>query len=123
VSAIGPGQSSEGASAMTPSSGNAPWVGLRPATPQKDAGIRMDPPVSLPSASGTTPAATAAPDPPLDPPVMRERSHGLAVGPHAETRFVAPAASSCWLVLPTTIAPAAVRRRTTSASARATFPA
>ena len=50
----------------------------------------MEPPVSVPRASGTTRLATAAADPPLDPPVMRIRSHGLAVGPHAEMRLVAP---------------------------------
>src|SRR5207253_2711287 len=119
---IGPGQSSEGASGMTPSSGSAPWVGFRPAMPQKELGIRIDPPVSVPRATGTTPAPTAAPDPPLDPPVIRVRSHGFAVGPHAEIRFVAPHASSCWFVFPTTIAPAALSRRTTVASADARFP-
>jgi len=31
----------------------------------------MDPPVSVPSAAGTSPAATAAADPPLDPPGIR----------------------------------------------------
>ncbi len=87
--------------------------------PQNDDGIRMDPPVSVPRAMGTTPAASAAADPPLDPPVIRVGSQGFAVGPHAETRFVAPAASSCMLVLPTTMAPAARIRRTSSASASA----
>ena len=55
----------------------------------------MEPPVSVPRAIGTTRDATAAPLPPLDPPVMRSESHGLCVGPHAEMRFVAPNASSC----------------------------
>ena len=52
-------------------------------------------------APGTIPAATAAPDPPLEPPVIRAGSHGFPVRPHAETRFVPPAASSCWFVFPT----------------------
>ena len=116
---MGPGQSSEGASGRTPSIGSAPVVGFSPTTPQNDEGMRMDPPVSVPRAIGTTPPASAAADPPLDPPVMREGSHGLAVGPHAETRLVAPAASSCMFVLPITMAPAARKRRTTSASASA----
>jgi hypothetical protein len=37
--------------------------------------------VSEPSDSGTSPAATAAPDPPDDPPVMRVVSRGLRLGP------------------------------------------
>jgi hypothetical protein len=69
-------------------------VGFIPVTPHIDAGIRIEPPVSLPRATGTTPAATAAPDPPLEPPVIRPGSHGLAVAPQAEIRLVAPAASS-----------------------------
>ena len=120
--AIGPGQSIDGASGITPSSGSAPCVGFNPPIPQNDDGIRIEPPVSVPSAIGTIPAATAAPDPPLEPPVIRVMSHGFAVGPHAETRLVPPAASSCMFVLPTTIAPAAFSRRTTAASVVARFP-
>jgi hypothetical protein len=37
--------------------------------------MRMEPPVSEPSAIGTMPAATAAPDPPLEPPGTRAISH------------------------------------------------
>jgi hypothetical protein len=54
---------------------------LRPVTPQNDAGTRVDPPVSLPIAIGTQPVAMAAPDPPLEPPEIRSRSHGLRTGP------------------------------------------
>jgi hypothetical protein len=36
--------------------------------PQSAAGILTDPPVSVPSAIGTRPAATATPEPLLDPP-------------------------------------------------------
>ena len=39
----------------------------------------MDPPVSLASAAGMRPAATAAADPPLDPPLMKPGCHGLRV--------------------------------------------
>ena len=46
-------------------------VGLRPTMPHIDAGKRIEPPMSLPCATGTSPAATAAADPPLDPPVLR----------------------------------------------------
>lgn len=46
-----------------------PRVGLSVTSPQIAAGIRSEPPPSLPWASGTRPAATAAADPLLDPPV------------------------------------------------------
>ena len=45
------------------------------------AGWRIEPPVSVPSAHGALPAATAAALPPLDPPGIRARSHGFSVGP------------------------------------------
>jgi len=49
--------------------------------PQCDAGIRIDPPPSLPVANGTMPVATATAEPLLDPPAVRSRSQGLRVGP------------------------------------------
>ena len=39
--------------------------------PQNDDGTRIEPLVSEPSASGTRPPATAPPEPPDEPPVMR----------------------------------------------------
>jgi hypothetical protein len=56
-------------------------VGLTPTVPVTAAGWRMEPPVSVPIASGASNAASAAADPPPEPPGMRERSHGLRVGP------------------------------------------
>ena len=47
--------------------------------PQKAAGWRTEPPVSVPSATGTSPAATAAADPPLDPPATCSTFHGFLV--------------------------------------------
>ena len=58
-----------------------PKVGLIPHTPHKDAGTRIEPFVSEPSDSGTMPAATAAADPPEDPPDMQVKSCGLAQAP------------------------------------------
>ena len=52
--------------------------------PQNDAGTRIDPLVSDPSASGTSPPPTALPDPPDDPPVMRAVSCGLRDGPSCD---------------------------------------
>ena len=61
-----------------------PYVGFTPTVPVTAAGWRIDPPVSVPTASGASNAATAAAEPPPDPPGMRSRSHGLWVGPNAE---------------------------------------
>ena len=46
--AIGPTVSRPGASGQTPSSGILPQVVFRPVIPQQAAGMRMDPPVSVP---------------------------------------------------------------------------
>ena len=58
-----------------------PYVGLSPVSPQKAAGCRIDPPVSVPVAIGAKPAATAAADPPEDPPGTRSKFQGFKVGP------------------------------------------
>ena len=50
-----------------------------PTTPHREAGWRIEPPVSVPSASGASHAATAAAEPPLEPPGMRVTSQGLQV--------------------------------------------
>ena len=47
------------------------------------AGMRIEPPPSPACASGTMPDATAAPEPPLEPPGLRSTSHGFRVGPYA----------------------------------------
>src|SRR5947199_8557458 len=85
-------------------------------TPQNAAGWRTEPPVSEPSAAGTMRAATAAAEPPEEPPATRSRSHGLRVGPKAECSVEEPIANSSRLVLPTTDAPHARRRTTAVAS-------
>ena len=58
-----------------------PRWGLRPNRPHHAAGIRIEPPPSPPIATGTMPEASAAAVPPLDPPGVRVRSHGLRVSP------------------------------------------
>src|SRR5436190_1105917 len=58
-----------------------PRLGLRPKTPQHDAGMRIEPAPSPPPAAGSIPAATAAAEPPDDPPTVRSRSQGLTGGP------------------------------------------
>ena len=56
-----------------------PALGLSPTSPQHDAGIRIDPPRSLPSASATMPEATAAALPPDEPPLERSVRQGFRV--------------------------------------------
>src|SRR6266851_7341186 len=51
-----------------------PRDGLIPTTPQQAAGIRIEPPPSLPCASEPSPAASALPAPPLDPPARAAHS-------------------------------------------------
>ncbi len=86
-----------------------------PTTPHRAAGWRIEPPVSVPSDSGAIEAATAAAEPPLDPPGTRSRSHGLRVGPKAEFSVDDPIANSSMLVLPSSTRPALAQRRTTVA--------
>jgi hypothetical protein len=74
---------------------------LNPTTPQQAAGIRIEPPVSLPSAASASPAASAAADPPLDPPAIRPGAIGFGTLPKWAFSEVVPYANSCRFVLPT----------------------
>ena len=67
------------------SAGTTPSPGLIPTSPQQAAGMRIDPMPSLPCATGTVPEATAAADPPDEPPGERSRSHGFRVMPYVES--------------------------------------
>src|SRR5262245_4945147 len=67
------------------------------------------------------PAATAAPDPPLEPPGMLFASQGLRVAPVRGFAEVDPIANSSRFVLPTTIAPCFFRRETAGASRSGTY--
>src|SRR5436190_11130099 len=66
--------------------------------------------------SAAKPAATAAAEPPLDPPGTRVGSCGLRVGPNAEFSVEDPIANSSRFVLPTRTAPASRSRVTAVAS-------
>ena len=68
--------------------------------------------MSEPSASATWPEATAAAEPPEEPPGTREVSQGFAVGWKALDSVELPKANSSMLVLPTGTAPASSTRRT-----------
>ncbi|HWK90030.1 MAG TPA: hypothetical protein VNP72_08535 [Longimicrobium sp.] len=56
-------------------------MGRSPVTPEKAAGVVMDPHVSEPMAKGTSPAATAAPGPLDEPPLQYSGFHGVRPGP------------------------------------------
>src|SRR6266540_2229380 len=78
--------------------------------------MRTDPSVLLPSAAAASPAATAAADPPLDPPGVNSRRCGLRHRPKCGLSLVAPNAASSMLVLPKGTASAPRNRRTATAS-------
>ena len=75
----------------------------------------MDAAVSSPSASIERFAASAAPDPPDEPPAVRVGSYGLRVEPNIDP-YVSPAANSLSVVFPRMIAPALRSLSTTNAS-------
>src|SRR5215469_1851638 len=82
---------------------------------QNEAGSRIDPPVSVPTASATERAPTVLALPPDEPPGTPSRSHGLRVGKNAEFSHDEPIANSSMFVLPTITASAASSRSTTVA--------
>ena len=96
--------------------GTRPRLGRRPTTPQNDAGLRSEPPMSEPSASGTMPDASAQAAPPEEPPADRVGSTGLRVVPKIVLKVCEPAANSGTLVLPITVTPARRTRSTISSS-------
>ncbi len=69
--------------------------------------------MSEPSAHGARPAATAAAEPPDDPPGTRSGSHGFRVGPNAEFSVDEPIANSSMFVLPSSGRPASRQRAAT----------
>ncbi len=72
----------------------------------------MDPPPSLPVAMVTRPPATAAADPPDEPPGVRVRSHGLRVMPCSTVRVTLTPPNSLAVVRPSSTAPASRTRAT-----------
>lgn len=75
--------------------------------------MRIDPPPSLAPAQGTIPAATAAADPPDEPPGVWSRFQGLRVGPNRCGSVTPLAPNSDVLVLPKITNPASSQRSTT----------
>src|SRR6187549_2479391 len=71
VRAIGPAESSVNDNGNTPSSGTRRAVGLKATSPLSAAGMRTDPPVSVPMAAAAMPSVTEMAAPDEDPPGMR----------------------------------------------------
>ena len=78
---MGPRVSSDLLRGITPDMSMLPNAGLKPATPQREAGMRIEPPVSLPIAQSHKAAPTAAAEPPDEPPATRPGSAGLRTVP------------------------------------------
>ena len=72
--------------------------------------------MSLPSASGTMPHASATAPPPVLPPHVFVKSYGFSVGPKTGLNVCEPRPHSGTFVLPMTIAPAFFSRSTTRQS-------
>jgi len=64
-------------SGVAPSRGTRYWVGLNPTSPHSAAGIRTEPPVSVPIATAAMRSATETGAPAEEPPGIRLRSRGL----------------------------------------------
>ena len=107
--------------------GKAPVIGtrdcvfLKPTMPHSAAGMRMEPPVSEPRPATHRPAATDTAAPEEEPPGMRATcgSAGLAGVPKCGLAPTPENANSLMFVLPSTAAPAARKRATAGASAKA----
>ena len=96
-----------------------PALGLWAKRPQKAAGTRIDPPMSLPSSAPVRPAATAAAPPPVLPPAVSAGFQGFVVRPNSLLTDCQSALATGTLVLPRITAPAARSRRTLGASSAA----
>src|SRR5256885_13984285 len=83
----GPRWSIDQENGITPARLTRPYVGLSPTTPQQAAGSRIEPPVSLPMAPATRPAATPPAQPLDEPPQARAGRRGV---PPAPRRALAP---------------------------------
>ena len=71
-----------------------PMLGRMPTMPQKLAGLRSEPPKSVPWASHAMPVASATAAPPDEPAAERVRFHGLRVAPNTSLKVLAPAPNS-----------------------------
>src|SRR5437773_4474554 len=72
----------------------SPGDGRMPTTPHSAPGMRSEPPVSEPVQIGSMSTASAAAEPPDEPPAFNAGSNGLPVAPHTGLRVFAPAPMS-----------------------------
>jgi hypothetical protein len=93
-----------------------PTVGLSETMPQQCAGLRSEPPMSLPRPIGLIPDAIAAPSPPLDPPAVTSGFQGLRVMPWSSESVCTRSPKSGRFVRANGMAPAARIRSTVGAS-------
>src|ERR1700712_558641 len=127
VLAIGPAVSCVFEIGIMPLRLNKPTVGLIPTIPQKEEGAITEPSVSVPMATTQRLAATAAPEPELEPLGLRFSITGFFV---CNPRLLHPLvdledlklAHSLKLVLPSKTAPAALSCCIINASLAALFP-
>lgn len=101
--------------------GVRPRVGFNPNKPVNEAGMRMEPPPSLAPAKGTTPEATAAAEPPLDPPGEQAGFHGFREDPYSSGSVIFFSPNSGVLVCPRKRKPASRNLATRWESRRATW--
>src|SRR5690625_593911 len=100
--------------------GTLPNVGFIPYIPQKELGILIDPPPSLPIASDPILATTDAAAPPLDPPGVLSKFQGFRVVQKTELYVTPLYRNSGVFVFPMNMAPASRRRTTTTSSSLVT---
>ena len=93
-----------------------PSVGFRPTRPDHAAGMRIEPPASVPICNGPNPAAPAAPAPDEDPPGVWAGFQALRVMPCSGQSPGDFQPYSVVVVLPTITAPAAFNPTTAGAS-------
>src|SRR5262249_51075491 len=103
------------------SCGTTPEDCLRPTTPLQAAGMRVEPPASVPIPMGQTPAASAAAAPPEEPPLVRSAAQALRGRPNRADSVQGMCPNSGVVVLPIRIAPARFRRATATASSFGTL--
>ena len=87
-----------------------------PNSPVKEQGMRIEPPPSVPTASGPMPAATAATAPPEEPPGVLAGFHGLRVMPVSALSVTAFQPNSGVVVFPSSTAPCSRSRAVAGAS-------
>ena len=113
----------EGGAAETGNTGTRANCPLMPKRPQSAEGMRTEPPPSVQTAKGVSPAATLAAPPPLEPPDVFARFHGLRVIPVSGLSQTALQPNSLVVDLPTMQPPAALTRSTAGASKSTTLSA